>query len=725
MTKTRSHRSESLIRKNRWTMVAATAAVSAAIIAACGPKSDQGKASTPQSPSPATQAAQPQREPAPAVAQANKVEETTLNKVGLDQTAMDTKANPCQDFYQYACGGWVARTKIPADRTRWMRSFSEIYKRNEQALKTILETASSKKQTNPIMDKIGRFYKACMDEKVVEQAGLKPLKPLLKAIRRVRSRSSLAKAIMLLHEHRIWALFDIGATQDFKDATKMIVGLDQNGLGLPDRGYYIRKGAKADAIRKKYVQHVAAMLKLSGLSQRAATRGAKAVMKIETQIATISKTRVQRRDPKGIYNKVDRVGLKKLMPSFSWASYFKALGYPHLTQITVTSVPFFKGIEKLLHQTKANQWRVYLLWQLLHRMANALPKAFVQEHFKLVQALTGQKVQRARWKRCVSMTDGALGELLAQPYVQQHFTVQARQNARHLIMAISDAFAQRLTELAWMDQATKKSAAIKLHKMAYLIGFPSKWRHYDYAITGTFAANVLAAKASDLQWKLGQVGKPVDRTLWEMTPPTVNAYYEPTKNQMVFPAGILQPPFYDPKAAVAVNLGGMGMVVGHELTHGFDDQGSQFNADGTLANWWTANVSKKFKVRTGCIVHEFGTYQAVPGVKLNGKLTAGENIADLGGVTLAFRAYRALRAKAAKHLRANGFNEDQMFFLAVAQVWCSKVRPAMARLRARTDPHSPPRWRVNGTLRNVPAFAKAFSCHKGTFMNPNKICQVW
>ncbi len=666
---------------------------------------------------------------------------TSLEQVGLDSSALDRKADPCQDFYEFACGGWIAKTKIPEDRTRWIRSFNVIQKRNELALKKILENAAQqvamrdrasrlpeqtpKPPMDPAIAKIGRYYSACMDASSVNKEGMKSIAELMKIANRVRSTKSLAQAVMAFHRRRIWVLFDIDSVQDFKDATRMIAGLDQNGLGLPDRDYYLRQDKRAKELRKAYLAHVATMLTLSGMSKAKAKRAAAQIMKIETEMAKISKTRVERRDPKGIYNKVDRQGLAKTMPHFPWAAYFKALGIPAVKDITVTSVPYFAGLDKLIRRFGWRAWKAYLRWHLLAAMAPALPKAFVDEAFAFRKVLTGQKAQRPRWKRCVASTDAALGELLAQPFVKEHFTASAKKDAQSLVLAISSAFGKRLTRLGWMDEATRKSAMAKLRKMAYLIGYPSKWKEYNFFITTSYAKNLMAARTNELTRRLARIGKPVDRTLWEMTPPTVNAYYEPTKNQMVFPAGILQPPFYNEKAAVAVNLGAMGMVVGHELTHGFDDQGAKFDANGNLHDWWSARVAKKFQEKTQCIVDEYSGFEAVPGVKLNGKLTAGENIADLGGVLLAFRAYRQLRANAPRKIVADGFTEDQMFFLSMAQLWCGKVRPKAARLRARVDPHSPPKWRVNGALRNVPEFAKAFSCREGTFMNPKDRCVVW
>jgi putative endopeptidase len=382
-------------------------------------------------------------------------------------------------------------------------------------------------------------------------------------------------------------------------------------------------------------------------------------------------------------------------------------------------------VERVWRTTPPRTWQRYLQWHILHAAAPVLPKRFVDEDFKLTQALTGQRVQRPRWKRCVAATDEALGELLAQPFVAKHFPSASRQAARDLVLAISRVFGRLARTLDWMDAPTRQQALQKLGRMAYLIGYPDRWRRYPFKVGLVYGENALAAWAQDLQEDLRRVGKPVDRGRWEMSPPTVNAYYHPLKNQMVFPAGILQPPFYNPRASAWVNLGGMGMVVGHELTHGFDDQGAKFDAKGRLRNWWTPAVKKQFERRTQCVVKQYAAYETLPGVRLNGKLTAGENIADMGGIKLAFRAYRALRRHARTIVIADGFSEDQQFFLAVAQIWCAKATPAFRRLAAKVDPHSPPRWRVNGALANTPEFARAFRCRRGTPMNPLRTCRVW
>jgi putative endopeptidase len=651
---------------------------------------------------------------------------TTLDAVGLDGTALDRKADPCQDFYQFACGGWLAKTEIPADKSRWARSFSEIHERNELELKKILEEASQAKTDDALTKKIGGYYGACMDEAAVEKTGTKPIKGLLAAAKKASNPRSIAAAIILLHKHQVWAVFDIDAQPDFKDATRMISQLDQNGIGLPDRDYYLNDDAKSKEIREKYVAHVERMMKLGGFTPAAAKQASTDVMKVETELAKVSKTRVERRDPNGLNNKIDRQGLAKAAPDFPWDDYFKGLGYPDIKDVNVTSVPFFEGMNKLLKAVKPAEWQNYLAWQVVHGTAPLLTKVLVDENFAMQQVLSGQKELAARWKRCVASTDGALGELLAQPFIKAKFAGDSKTMAESMVQEISRQFGAEIDKLEWMDAKTRERATSKLKAMQYLIGYPDKWKTYDFAIDPkSYGDNALASEAFELKRNLGKVGKPVDRQEWPITPPTVNAFYNPQKNHMMFPAGILQPPFYSAKATVPVNAGGIGMVVGHELTHGFDDQGSQFAGDGNLANWWEPQAAERFKAKTQCVDDQFASYETLPGVKLNGKLTLGENVADGGGVMLAFRAYREMRKNAAELRVADGFNEDQQFFLAVGQTWCAKQTPEIARMLAQVDPHSPPKFRVNGSLADLPEFAKAFSCGEGTPMHPARACKVW
>lgn len=698
--------------------------VSLAITLALCAASGCGPAASPQAASPAQGAS-----PVPTVRAATSglpVVETTLEAVGLDPLALDRSADPCQDFYQFACGGWLAKTEIPGDEAVWMRSFSEIEKRNEAELKRILDDAAKAGDADPATRKIGAFYGACMNEEAVEAAGTKPIADLLAKARRVRDAKGVGALVTELHLRRIWALFDVSSAQDAKDATRVIAELDQNGLGLPDRDYYLNEDEKSKALRKTYEEHVTRMLRLAGATEAAAKAAAADVMQVETELAKISKTRVERRDPKGMYNKLDRAALAKAAPAFPWDTYFSGLGRADIQEINVTSVPYFEGLSRLLGTLRPAAWQSYLTWHVVRGTARALPKAFVDESFALQAALTGQKEQRPRWKRCVDATDSALGELLGQRFVKTSFPGESKPAAESMVHAISEAFAKNARSLDWMDEGTKQRALAKLGAMAYLIGYPDKWRTYDFEIDpAAYAKNTLAARAFHTRWDLGKIGKPLDRDEWQMSPPTVNAYYDPQRNHMVFPAGILQPPFYSVRSAVAVNLGGIGMVVGHELTHGFDDEGSQFDAKGNLENWWAEEVEAAFRAKTGCVEQQYSAYEALPGLRLNGKLTLGENIADLGGLKLAFAAYRAMRAGAAEQTVAGGFSEDQQFFLAHGQSWCGKMRDEALRVMVQVNPHSPPKFRVNGPLTNLPEFAEAFQCAAGTPMRPAKICSVW
>lgn len=663
--------------------------------------------------------------PAPSAPSARVIDKS-MEEVGLDSAALDRSVDPCQDFYQFACGGWLQKTQIPPDKPAWSRSFSVISDRNEAILKQILEDAASGKTDDPAGKKIGAYYGACMDEAAVEAGKLRPVEPLLKLVKSVKDDKTLSAVITELHRRKIWALFDIADTQDYKDATKVIAEIDQSGLGMPDRDYYVKDDAKSKELRKKYEDHVERMLKLAGFGARDARRAVDDVMRIETALAKASKTRVERRDPSGLYHRLDRAGVAKAAPRFLWDGYFKGLGFPGLNEINVTAPAFIEQVNTLMGAEKPAAWKSYLAWVVVRSSAALLPKAFVDESFAFESALTGQKEQRARSKRCVAATDAALGDLLAQPYVKAHFAPDSKEATERYVHEIAAVFRAEVDKLDWMTPETRKKAREKLDAMAYLIGYPKKWKTYDFEVKAkSLFENALAARAWDLKVHLGKVGKPVDREDWLMTPPTVNAYYNPQINHMVFPAGILQPPFFSPKASVAVNLGGMGMVVGHELTHGFDDQGSQFDAKGNLSNWWTGEDEARFKAKTDCVQQQYAGYEALPGVKLDGKLTLGENIADGGGVKLAYYAYKAMRKDAPEVVKAGGYDEDQQFFLGVGQAWCFKQSDEMARLRAQVDPHSPARFRVNGPLSNSAEFAAAFSCKEGAPMRRPNACGVW
>lgn len=694
------------------------------------------------------------------------VKNVTLADVGLDAAALDRTVDACEDFYQFACGNWIRNTAIPNDQPRWMRSFSEIQKRNEEDLKAILEGLAAAPATASAEDrKLGDYYASCVDEAAVERGGLEPVKPFLARIealgaaidtsaatstnaakakspprRKVASTGAssataetLEALVADLHRAGLHPFFSITSGPDDKDATTMIAHVDQDGLGLPDRDYYL--DAQYADVLAFYRGHVAAMLRLAGHPEGSAERAADQVVKVETRLAAISKTRVERRDPVGMYNRLDRAGLAERSKRFHYPTYLDALvaraENPSLalhafSKINVTSVAFFEKLHEVLADTSSDELVNYLRWHVIHGMAEALPKAFDEEGFRLVQKITGQKEQKPRWKRCVASVDASLGELLGKAYIAKRFLPESRDDVRAMLKAIRDALDRRLPALAWMDDGTRAQAKAKLAKMEYLVGYPDRWLDYPFAVErATYGRNVLAASAYDFERRLAKVEKPVDRGEWYMPPQTVNAYYDPNKNQMVFPAGILQPPFYSPKASLPVNLGSIGMVVGHELTHGFDDQGSQYDGDGNLRSWWQPEVRKRFDERAGCIDEQYSAYEVLPGIKQNGKLTLGENIADNAGLMLAYQALTALRAEAKEVLVADGFDEKQQLFLSLAQVWCSKQTDELTKLRAATDPHSHPRWRVNGSVRNLPAFAEAFHCTEGKPMHPKSTCSVW
>lgn len=706
-----------------------------------------------------------------------KVREVHLADVGLDDKAMDRSVDPCVDFYQFACGGWEKSTEIPSDKPRWNRSFSEIHERNLADLESILEQAANGgAKGDLVLTKLGDFYAGCMDESGIESAGVTGVKELWEAAGNVKAllpdesppagdeaappspgdankgaprrppprkpaprppeirpqppapkaTHSIEAVIARLHGHGVYAFFDFDSGQDFKDATKMIAHIDQNGLGLPDRDYYLDETKERQDIREYYRGHVARMLEMAGYDAPTAKIAAEDVLRIETELAKIAKSRVDRRDPKAMYNKIDRPGLRERSGALKWDGYFQARRLDHVADVSVTSVSYIEGLNRVIGELRQSELVHYLQWHVIRAFAEHLPKKFVDESFGLTAKLSGQAEIEPRWKRCVAATDGALGELLAQPYVERRFSEKSKAAVQKMVSEISEAFRSELRAIPWMGEATREQAAAKLDKMAYLIGYPDQWKTYDFTVDrAAHAANVVRAYGFEIQRSLAKIGKPVDRGEWHMTPPTVNAYYSPLKNQMVFPAGILQPPFFDPEANIAVNLGGMGMVVGHELTHGFDDQGSQFDGNGNLANWWDPKTREKFTGRTECMAQQYDAYEVLPGVRLNGKLTLGENIADAGGVKLAFQAYRRMRENAAEVLVADGFTEDQQFFISVGQVWCSKYRPEFAKMRATTDYHAQPNWRVNGSLANTSLFGDVFQCKEGTPMRPKTTCNVW
>jgi putative endopeptidase len=651
---------------------------------------------------------------------------------GIDPTAVKREVDPCTDFYEFACRGWLDRTPIPADRGRWVRSFSVMEEENKAKLRAILDAAAAGKvdPEDRHGQQVADLYAACMDEPAVEQHGLKSLLVEWKRLDAVKDAASLATAVGRLHATGSGVLFDLGSVQDARDATQVIGSIAQGGLSLPDRDYYLNADEKSAAIRKDFLAHVEAQLRTAGVPASRAAGEARAILALETAMAGSHWTRVEQRDPERTYNRLDLAGLKKAAPRFAWDRYLAAVGTPGLTAFTATTPKALEKLDALLRATPPATWQAYLRWHLLASAADAraLPRSLSEPAFWFqARSFSGTKAMPERWKHCVELTDASMGEALGQAYVRRHFGGDAKARALTLVGGIQQAMAKRIDGLSWMDDATRAKAKEKLAAVDNKIAYPASWRSYDglTILRGDFLASQRAASAFEVRRKLARIGKPLDRTEWQMSPPMVNAYYEPALNEMAFPAGILQPPFYTLGANDAVNYGAIGLVVGHELTHGFDDEGRQYDARGNLSDWWSKPVAAEFDRRAECVARQYDGYTAVDELKVNGKLTLGENLADLGGLKLAFAAYRASRAGQPEEAPVGGFSADQQFFLAHAQAWCGHARPELARKRALTDPHSPPRWRVNGPLANLAEFAAAFQCGPGAPMVRAERCDIW
>ncbi|HEY6122575.1 MAG TPA: M13 family metallopeptidase, partial [Pyrinomonadaceae bacterium] len=650
---------------------------------------------------------------------------------GFDVSNMDTTVSACTNFFQYANGGWVAKNEIPASYPSWGR-FNELADSNLEQMHQILETAArnsaAKKGSNE--QKIADYYASCMDEAAIESAGLKPLQNELARIAAIKDQPSFQTEVARLHTRGVSVLFRFGSGQDFKQSTQVIGQLYQGGLGLPDRDYYTKDDDKSKDIRNKYITHVARILELGGDDNAAAQTNAQTVMKIETLLAKASMTRVERRNPENIYHKTSLAQLKEFAANFNWDAYFREIGMRNTGDINVGQPNFVKELNTQLTAIPLDDWKTYLRWHLLNSTSSALTKKFVDEDFDFSgHTLTGAKEILPRWKRCVTATDRALGEALGQVYVEKYFPPAAKTRALAMVENLISALRDDLSDLSWMSDTTRKRATSKLQAFARKIGYPDKWRDYS-AMTvdrSSYLDNLARAQLFDFNRQLGKIAKPVDRTEWGMTPPTVNAYYNPSMNEIVFPAGILQPPFYDPEADDAVNYGGMGAVIGHEMTHGFDDSGAKFDAEGNLANWWTDEDLKNFKARAQCVVDQFSGFEVQPGLNENGSLVVGESIADLGGLTIAYAAMKRSMEGKPRPAAIDGFTPEQRFFLGWAQVWAQKLRPEYERLLVTIDPHPMGRFRVIGPLSNMPAFAEAYQCKAGDAMvrPPEKRCQIW
>jgi putative endopeptidase len=652
---------------------------------------------------------------------------------GLDVTAMDKSVDPCVDFYAYACGGWQKANPIPADQSSWSLT-AKLQEDNRQVLRLILEKAAAPDpHRGPIQQKIGDFYASCMDEKAVDATGAGALKGDLDRIAAVRTKRDLADYLARAHPEDIGIyfgqapLFRFGSTQDAKNSAEVIAEVDQGGLGLPDRDYYLKDDAKSQELRAKYVAHVQKMLELSGEVPQAAAADALAVMRIETALAKGSMTRVERRDPKATYHRMSREELQALGPAFPWDRYFGAFGLSAVQSLNVASPGFVKAMDAVIAGEEPAALQAYLRWHLVHAQARWLASPFVDEDFNFYsRTLTGARELQARWKRCVRFTDRALGEALGQAYVEVAFSAEAKQRTLTMVQQIEQAMARDIRQLSWMSEPTKQQALTKLHTVVNKVGYPDKWRDYTALkiVRGDALGNGERANTFEFARQLRKIGKPVDRTEWYITTPTVNAYYDPQNNSINFPAGILQPPLFDPKMDDAPNYGDTGGTIGHELTHGFDDEGRQFDAQGNLRDWWQPQDGKEFERRAQCVADQYAQYTIVDDIKINSKLTLGEDVADIGGLILAYMAWRE-QTKGQKLAPIEGLTSEQRFFIGYGQSWCSNQRPEVMRMRAITDPHSPPKHRTNGVVRDMPEFQEAFHCKTGAPMAPVDRCRVW
>jgi len=643
---------------------------------------------------------------------------------------MDKSVDPCVDFHQYSCGGWQKKNPLPPDQTSWS-VYGKLYQDNLNFLRGILEqAASSYGQSDSVSKQIGNFYAACTDETTVEERGLAAIQPDLDRVAQLKSTQEMAS--MIAHSPLPFGgsmLFEAGISQDPDDSEKEIADLDQGGLGLPDRDYYTKDDAKSKEIRERYLQHIQKVFELLGDNSDATKKNAETVMRMETALANASLTRVERRDPYKLKNKMKLADLAQLAPSFDWQTYYREMQYPKFEILNVDAPAFFKQVNTELSSEPIANWKTYLRYHLANSYSPFLSSASVQENFEFYRKyLRGAKELQPRWKRCVQYTDYNLGEALGQAYVNKVFSPELKQSTLDMVKRIETAMGERIRQLDWMSPETKQQALIKLAGIRNKIGYPDKWRDYSSIklTRDDFAGDIRRAGEFEQRREINKLGQPVDHGEWDISPPTVDAYFNPQMNDINFPAGVLQPPLYDPKMDGAPNYGNTGGTIGHELTHGFDDEGSQFDAKGNLKDWWTKDDRQKFDSRTQCVDDQYSKYVVVDDVHINGKLTLGENVADLGGEILAYMAWKdATKGKDLQPIE--GLTPDQRFFIGFAQWDCANERPEQLRVLALTDPHSPAKYRINGVVVNMPEFAHAFSCKAGQPMvNPSdKICRVW
>jgi putative endopeptidase len=658
--------------------------------------------------------------PAMVVAQTPPAAQPVLN-VG----SMDPSVDPCSDFFTYSCGGWIRQNPIPPDQTSWS-VYGKLQDENRQVLRGILERAAQPSpDRTPVEQKIGDDYAACMDEKAVDAAGLRPLEDQLARIAAMKNKQDMVAILAAMVDDNM--LFDFGSQQDFSDSNQVIAATDQGGLGLPDRDYYLKDDAKSADLRKAYAAHVEKVFELLGDKPEVAAAESQVVMHLETELAKGSMTRVDRRDPQKLNHKLTAEQLQALSPAFAWETYFTRVGLPSLRTLNVASPDFVRTMNAELEKESLADWKTYLRWHLVHANAAFLSAPFVNANFDFYgKTLAGARELRPRWKRCVSYVDNDLGEALGQAYVQQYFSPDAKRQALQMVEEIEAAMQRDIQSLTWMGDLTKQHALEKLHAVANKIGYPDKWRDYSALKIdrNDELGNALRARTFEFNRELAKIGKPLDRGEWDMTPPTVNAYYSDNMNDVNFPAGVLQPPLFDPRSDAAPNYGDTAATIGHELTHGFDDEGRKFDAQGNLKDWWTDEDAKQFDERASCIVDQYAQYVVVDDIRINSKLTLGEDVADLGGLILAYMAWKD-HIKGQKLEPIEGFTPDERFFIGYAQSWCGETRPETLRMRATVDPHSPEKYRTNGVVSNMPEFQEAFHCKTDAPMVRENRCRVW
>lgn len=651
----------------------------------------------------------------------------TQAEKGLHLNWLDTSISPAQDFYAYANGTWQKNNPIPPEYASW-GSFNLVSEKMQDIVHQMLIKAAADRQAKPdsIEQKVGDFYFSGMDEVSINQLGIKPLQPEFERINHIKSITDLQNEIAHLHQIGVDVFFGFGSMQDFKNSEAMIAAAVQGGLGLPNRDYYLKDTPKFKQLREAYVAHIANMFKLLGEDPEKAAASANTVMKLETQLAQASMSPVEQRDPHAIYHIMDTQQLDKITPDFSWPAYLTAIGQGKLKSINLAMPDFFVAFNKQLKTVPLQDWQIYLRWHLIDAFAPYLSKPFVDQNFKMARALTGTEKILPRWKRVVATENAALGFAIGKMYVEHYFSPEAKKQALELLKNIRYVLREDINQLSWMTPATREAALKKLDLMEERVGYPAKW--WDYSTLkidrGPYVLNVIRANQFLVKRDLDKIGKPIDRSEWGMTPQTINAYYDPSMNNLNIPAGILQPPFFDPNAPAAVNYGAIGFVMGHEMTHGFDDHGAQFDGHGNLKNWWTDQDLNKFKTATQCIIDQYSQYVVNNELHVQGKLVVGEAVADLGGITLAYRAFHHSDAyKKAETIE--GMTPDQQFFLGTAHVWAMNIRPQQLQNQVTTDPHPPAKYRVNGSLANMPQFQEAFKIPNGSPMVNTNRCVIW